>query len=103
MLTREEAERLAREAFYDGRVIEAGWIGSVLLAAPDDIDPDELFQVKCAFFSGVRYMLTLMLNPPGRSKAEQAKIMAIIMKNMRYELADFGREILDDAPSINLH
>ena len=103
MMTKDEAERLAREAFYDGRVIEAGWISSVLLAAPDDIDPDELFQIKCAFFSGVRYMLTLMLNPPGRTKAEKAKIMAVIMKNMHCELADFGREIMDDAPSINLH
>ena len=103
MMTKDEAERLAKELFLDGRVIEAGWVSSVLLAAPDDIDPDELFQIKCAFFSGVRYMLTLLLNPPGRTKVEKAKIIAVIMKNMRYELVDFGREIMDDAGSINLH
>jgi len=84
MLTQEEANARASEFVQDGKMIEAGWIATLLKDAPEGTTQPQLDVMRMSFFCGARHMLTLMLT------AQNAGVDDEVIKQL---VSDINREL----------
>ena len=103
MLTLEQAKKMARDAFKDGRLIEASWIVTLLREAPEGTTDEEIIAMRYAFYSGARCMMATLLNPPGKTVDEKTEAMNEIVDNLKEELLGFAAEWGEKHVSNNLH
>lgn len=92
LTTEEMAEKIA-DAYHEGRLIEAGWIISIVSSLDEDMPEEYAASLRDAFFMGVRYLMHIIQNPP--PVGSQKHIRDAIVR----ELNEFTNEAMTE----NLH
>lgn len=61
MADRDYLERATKELVDAGKLVEAGWIGLRLMAYPPDAPPDQLRELRQAFFAGAQHLFASII------------------------------------------
>lgn len=55
------AQKLTEELTDQGKIIEGGWIGFRMIVLPQDASPDQLAEMRKAFFAGAAHLFASVL------------------------------------------
>ena len=78
----------ARQAFMEGRIVEAGWITSGI--PENGSGAHALEAMQGAFYLGVQYFMRLMINPPpNKTEAELEAAFTRMVDQVNAELKAF--------------
>jgi hypothetical protein len=95
MADRAFLERLSRELVDQGKLIEAGWVGLRLAAMHPDSPPDQLREMRMAFFAGAQHLfgsIMSILDPGEEPTDDDLKRMDLIDKELKGFIAKFARD-----------
>ena len=89
MMTDDEAQLQASTRAREGKLVEAGWIMTVLKGVPDDLPEAELVVLRSTFFTGAQHMLAVMAGAERRNDIDTQKLV----DDLRAELGQFRKEL----------
>jgi hypothetical protein len=92
MADRNHLERLSKELTDKGKLIEAGWVGMRLACDLADAPPDQLHEMRMAFFAGAQHLFSSIMTilEPGEDPTEaDLGRMDQIDKELRAFIKDF--------------
>jgi hypothetical protein len=89
MMSEKETMLRAKQAVRERRILEAGWITTMLKAAPDSLREAEMIVVRLAFFRGAQCLLDV-LKMAGDTKDED--VVTAMMNGIEKELREFFKE-----------
>lgn len=95
MADRAYLQRFQRELADQGKLIEAGWVGLRLAAIDPDAPPDQLTEMRMAFFAGAHHLfgaLMDVLDPDAEPTDADMKRMALIDNELDGFIEDFKRQ-----------
>jgi hypothetical protein len=92
---RKHLERFTKELIDQGKLIEAGWVSMRLACDLEDAPPDQLHQMRMAFFAGAQHLMGSMmsaLDPEAEPTAEDMRRMGLIMGELDGFITQFARD-----------
>lgn len=95
MADRAHLERFTKELIDKGKLIEAGWISMRLACGLENAPPDQLHQMRMAFFGGAQHLLGSMmsaLDPDAEATEEDLRRMGLIAGELDTFIVEFARE-----------
>ena len=95
MADRKFLERFTKELIEQGKLMEAGWVSMRFACDLEDAPPDQLHQMRMAFFAGAQHLMGSMmsaLDPDAEPTAEDLRRMGLIMGELDTFIAEFARD-----------
>jgi hypothetical protein len=92
MADRAYLERLSREITDQGKLIEAGWVGLRISAMHPDSPPDQLREMRMAFFAGAQHLfgsIMGILEPGAEPTDNDLRRIDLIDKELKEFIRDF--------------
>jgi len=85
MMTDDEVAKLSKALIKEGKVIEVGWVSTMLVSAPEDTPAHIIASMRASFFSGAKYMLDAMViaQDPRVSDGTVDKLVADLKKELQ--------------------
>ena len=93
MMTKEETLLRAKQAIHDGRILEAGFIATMLPNAPDEVSENQLRMVRLSFFHGAKCMMEALANVSKQPEERIEAMMQIVQKEMAAFFRDSNKAI----------
>jgi hypothetical protein len=89
MMSEEETILRAQQLIREGRIIEAGFVSTMLPNAPDDAGEHALRMVRLAYFYGAKNMMQVL----SAVSQEREATIETLMDQVQRELTTFFRKI----------
>lgn len=92
MADRNHLERLTKDLTDSGKLIEAGWVGMRLACNLIDAPPDQLREMRMAFFAGAQHLLASImtfLDPGDEPTDADLRRMELISAELQGFIDDF--------------
>ena len=95
MADRKFLERFTKELIDQGKLIEAGWVSMRLACDLEDAPPDQLHQMRMAFFAGAQHLMGSMmsaLDPDAEPTEADLRRMGLIAGELEKFISEFARD-----------
>jgi len=96
---RKHLERLTKELTDKGKLIEAGWVGMRIACDLHDAPPDQLHQMRMAFFAGAQHLfgsINTIMDDDREPTESDLRRMELIHNELQVFITEFAR---DNIPS----
>jgi hypothetical protein len=91
------ASEVTKQLMAEGRIVEAGWQAMRITAIAPDAPPDQLQEMRMAFYAGAQHLWGSIMNgldPDAEPTADDERKMELIQKELDTFIKDFARRHL---------